>query len=493
MLAFRPIVIQNRPIETRASQPAMVLRMVLNSDPPQPAKPTGRIAARALTDAAIRALRDGESRTDGSLPVGAGRLMIECVKARGVLHRRWVFRHRSDSGVGKLRLGDYPVVGLDEARTRARTHIEQVRQGIDPRIAAFEQKQAVVKAQREKAALGSLRALLASYVAWLRASGKSSAREVELLFDRHVLRPWPQIAGMPARSITPEMMRDVLACMIKAGIGRQTNIARSYLNAAFVHGAHADLDPRRAAAQASTFRLASNPIQLLPRIAEFESARDRVLEDVELRHLWTTLAERKDELGAAIRCILLLGGQRFRQILRVKLTDYDRQQGTLRLVDPKGKRHKAVAHLLPVSRQVARELEDLVSINASGYVFSTTAGEKPIHHTTISAVIGVIAKLGSAGGSAYKPGDIRRTAETRLQALGVSRDVRAQLLSHGRTSGVQARHYERYDFLPEKRAALRLWEEHLASVVAGKAKTTARRQPSVAAVGVALEKVVESA
>jgi hypothetical protein len=182
-------ILQNRPIETRNCQPAMVLRMVLNSDPPASVKPSGRIAARALTDAAIRALRDGESRTYGSLPVGAGRLMIECVKVRGVLHRRWTLRHRSDSGVGKLRLGDYPAVGLDEARTKARTHIEQVRQGIDPRIAAFEQKQAVVKAEREKAALGSLRALLASYVAWLRASGKSSAQEVELLFDRHVLKP----------------------------------------------------------------------------------------------------------------------------------------------------------------------------------------------------------------------------------------------------------------------------------------------------------------
>jgi integrase len=493
MLALRPMGIQNHPIETRASQPAMVLRMVLNSGPAEPIKSTGRIAARALTDAAIRALRDGESRTDGSLPVGAGRLMIECVKVRGVLHRRWVFRHRFDTGVGKLRLGDYPAVGLDAARNKARTHIEQVRRGIDPRVAALEQKQAVVKAEREKAALGSLRALLASYVAWLTASGKSSAREVELLFNRHVLTPWPRFASLAARSITPEMMRDVLARMIQAGIGRQTNIARAYLNAAFVHGAHADLDPRRAAAQASTFRLTANPIQLLPRIAEFESARDRVLEDDELRHLWTTLSKRNDELGATIRCILLLGGQRFRQILRVKLSDYDRQQGTLRLIDPKGKRRKAVEHVLPVSRQVARELEALIAVNTSaGYMFSTTGGEKPIHHTTISSEIGVIAKLGSAARSAYKPGDIRRTTETRLQALGVSRDVRAQLLSHGRTSGVQARHYERYDFLPEKRAALQLWEEHLVSVVTDKLKMPARKQ-SATAVGAAFEEVADLA
>lgn len=466
--------LQNRLIETRTSQLAMVLRMVPNSDQRIPVKPSGRVAAKALTDAAIRALRDGETRTDGSLPVGAGRLMIECVKVRGVLHRRWIFRHRSEGGVGKLRLGDYPAVGLDDARNLARAHIEQVRQGIDPRIAAFEKKQAVVKAQREKAALGTLRALLASYVAWLRTSGKSSAREVELLFDRHVLKPWPQLAGMPARSITPEMMRDVLARMIKAGIGRQTNIVRSYLHAAFVHGAHADLDPRRAAAEASTFRLASNPMHLLPRIAEFENARDRVLEDDELRHLWTTLAKRDDALAATVRCIVLLGGQRFRQVLRVKCADYDQRQGTLHLTDPKGKRRKAVPHLLPVSPQVARELDALAVLNPSGYLFSTTGGEKPIHYTNITATIRAIARLGSAAELAYKPGDIRRTAETRLQALGVSRDVRAQLLSHGRTSGVQARHYERYDFLPEKRAALGLWEEHLQSVVTGVARPKSR-------------------
>jgi integrase len=443
----------------------MVLRMALKSKTLEPGRPTGRVAARTLTDAAIRAMRDGETRTDGSLPVGAGRLLIECVKARGVLHRRWIFRQRSDEGVRKLRLGDYPAIGLDEARKKARSHIEQVRSGIDPRLAAFEHKQAVMKAEREKAALGSFRNLLSAYVAWLRSNGKSSAREVELVFERHVLGTWPQFAAMPARSITAEMMRDVLARMIKAGIGRQTNVVRSYLHAAFVHGAHADLDPRRAAAQASTFRLASNPVALLPRIAEFESARERVLDDDELRFLWLTLSNRMDELAATLRCIVLLGGQRFRQVLRAKRSDYDRKAATLCLTDPKGKRRKAAVHVLPVSDRVARDLDQLLSLNSTGdCIFSTTGGEKPIHHTTISAEISRIAASASSKRPSYKPGDIRRTVETRLQALGVARDVRAQLLSHGRTSGVQARHYERYDFLREKSDALMRWEQHLQAI-----------------------------
>jgi hypothetical protein len=46
---------------------------------------------------------------------------------------------------------------------------------------------------------------------------------------------------------------------------------------------------------------------------------------------------------------------------------------------------------------------------------------------------------------------VRTTVETMLQKLGVDKEVRPHLLSHGRTRGVQGQHYERYDFLDEKR------------------------------------------
>jgi hypothetical protein len=40
---------------------------------------------------------------------------------------------------------------------------------------------------------------------------------------------------------------------------------------------------------------------------------------------------------------------------------------------------------------------------------------------------------------------IRRTAETLLASKGISRDIRAQIQSHG-LSGVQVRHYDRHDY-----------------------------------------------
>jgi hypothetical protein len=50
-----------------------------------------------------------------------------------------------------------------------------------------------------------------------------------------------------------------------------------------------------------------------------------------------------------------------------------------------------------------------------------------------------------------------------LAALKVSRDVRAQLLSHG-LSGVQNLHYDRHSYMDEKRAALLVWERHLGTI-----------------------------
>ena len=53
-----------------------------------------------------------------------------------------------------------------------------------------------------------------------------------------------------------------------------------------------------------------------------------------------------------------------------------------------------------------------------------------------------------------------------LAALGIHRDVRAQLLSHG-LGGVQERHYDRHSYADEKEAALVAWQARLRDVRAG--------------------------
>lgn len=442
--------------------------MATNPGKPQvPAQsPCGRVAARVLTEPAIRTLKAGQSRADGALPVGNGRLIVTCTKGHGRLRRTWTFRVRKADQNVEIVIGDQPAVSLDEARARAAELMQQVRDGVDIRTSkplARHRPQVTASARPTDGA--SFGALLDSYVETLRRDGKVSARDVRALFLRHVVEPWPDLVAMPAAQIEAPHVRDVLARMVHLGIRRQTNVLRAYLQAAYAHGAHSDLDPRRADGEASRFKLTGNPVSFVPRIAEYETIRDRVLTDAELISVWHGLGTLRSEVALTFRCTILLGGQRFRQLLRATWRDYSTASRVLTLLDPKGRRKAPMPHVLPVSDRVASMLEQLRSFNGKGeFIFSANAGKAPIHTATLSiafASIRTSSRAATVTASTMQGRDIRRSIETRLQALGVEREVRAQLLSHGRTSGVQQRHYERHEYLAEKAEALSLLESHI--------------------------------
>ena len=173
------------------------------------------------------------------------------------------------------------------------------------------------------------------------------------------------------------------------------------------------------------------------------------------------------------------------QLLRAKVGDFDPDTATLRLWDGKGKRTQPREHVLPlaphaagmvaalVARAKAREAErakqegrapELVGL----WLFSTH-GRVAMNPETVSNRAAEV--CAGIGGEPFNVRDIRRTVETMLAGLGISKDTRAQLLSHG-ISGVQAAHYDRHAYTDEKRAALVAWEGRLAAIV------QAERQPA---------------
>src|SRR5262249_25600895 len=60
--------------------------------------------------------------------------------------------------------------------------------------------------------------------------------------------------------------------------------------------------------------------------------------------------------------------------------------------------------------------------------------------------------------------DLRRTCDTGLAKLRVPPHIREAVLNHVRT-GTEARHYNRYDYLAEKREALEAWAQHVMAAV----------------------------
>jgi len=73
-----------------------------------------------------------------------------------------------------------------------------------------------------------------------------------------------------------------------------------------------------------------------------------------------------------------------------------------------------------------------------------------------------------SGGTNWRLHDLRRTAATGLQRLGVRLEVTEQVLNHvsGSRAGIVGV-YQRHDFALEKRAALDAWGNHVLALVEG--------------------------
>jgi integrase len=316
---------------------------------------------------------------------------------------------------------------------------------------------------------GTLAQLCGVYVDAMKAAKKESAKRVEQIFRRNVTKPFPLLAKAKANAITSDDVRRILARMVRAGITRQTNLTRAYLHAAFEHAAKSDNDPRTVAQAGVLFALTVNPVAAVPIIKEYERTLERTLTEAELRELWKALEGAPLVQRSVLRFNLALACQRPTQLLRAEWPAFDFRENTLLLRDPKG-RGGSRDHLLPLTEFALEQFKPVRDRNSLADHPFTADGSRAMTVETLSAAVAEVSKAlaKSHGFPTFQLRDLRRTSETMLQKLGIDKEVRAHLLSHGRTRGVQGKHYERYDFLPEKRQALERWAAHLQRIIEGK-------------------------
>ncbi|AXM97691.1 tyrosine-type recombinase/integrase [Pseudomonas plecoglossicida] len=433
-----------------------------------------------LTDSGIKkAIRDAKATgTDVWLTEagarGEGRL---CLRA-GKKGASFYFRYAAPDGKqARLPIGSYETLGLKEARAKAGDLSRLYQSGVRDLHAFVAQQRAeqaaaikAAVAQREKAerqaATGSLDALCTGYVAWLDAQGKQSAKDAKGVLDR-CMAASPDLAKRPANDVSHKDIAAMLAKLVEAGKGRAAGKLRSYLHAAYRAALQAEGDPTIPAGLHG-FELDKNPVALVAAkgLAKFNKARERVLTEAELKAFLSALDDRPGVQADTLHLLLLLGGQRVIQLLRAKPTDVDLDAGTVTLLDPKGARQQPRVHVVPVTAPAAVILK---KYQEGAWCFSTH-GRVPLRAETLTMLVADIsAKLvkDKVSKEPFRLSDLRRTCETMLARMGISKDVRAQLLSHG-IGGVQDRHYDKHDYLDEKRHALEAWAAKLESISSGK-------------------------
>ncbi len=277
-------------------------------------------------------------------------------------------------------------------------------------------------------------------------------RDFEGMFAKHIINAHPKIAHAPAKSVDAETWADALR-ELASNHPHTARKLRSYIKAAYTMAIKSPYD-LNINIKFKAFKIKSNPLNDIPPPKANKADKDALSAD-ELRTYWGLIRDLEGIKGAVLRLHLLTGGLRVLQLLRLKPNDITRDLFTL--YDIKGKRDEPSAYSTPITATARKDFDYLLSINPTGFVFSTNGG---ITNISPETVLHWAQKTVGDSIVNFKIKRIRSGIETLLSSKRVAKDIRGRLQSHGIT-GVQDVHYDDYDYLREKLNALKLIEKTL--------------------------------
>lgn len=390
-----------------------------------------------LTDTAVKRLQSRASPYrvfDGGEVSGFG---VQVTKAGA---KSWFLRYFLHGKRRYFTLGHYPHTGVAAARQKAREALATLERGIDP--------SAPVAAD-----YGTLESLLEAWLAHRDDAGRRRSGPV----DRMIRANCANLLALPANAITAADIRAALSAVHRRGARVLANRLRAHLHALYRYGLQHDNDPRTLH-RAVLFGLVANPVDAIPRDAGAERTGERVLTWAEIRQAWhsETLSWPARQ---AVR-LLLVFGCRVNEICAAPWSEFDILADLWTL--PAARSKNGREHLLPIPPLAAELLSELRDVIGGDWLFpwrNVASAQKPWGESALSHAVRV-------AGLDWIPRDLRRTWKTRTGESGVEKGIRDRVQNHA-LRDVSSRHYDRYAYLSEKRAALEQWGRELAVRVAG--------------------------
>jgi integrase len=356
------------------------------------------------------------------------------VSATGTRTFVMVYRFRGDWRRDSL--GQYPRLSLQEARAKAERARADLSEGKDPR-AGRETARPAPKTESFGAAVD---AFIAGYVK--RQNRESTAGETERLLRSVFVPVWER------RALGDIGKPDVLAVIDgimdrgKPSAARHAFAAiRKFFNWCTERGLIDD-----------------SPCRTIKPPAKARS-RERVLNDAELTLIWEAAAAQGIPFGTIVQ-LLMLTAQRRGEVVGMRWDELELDAGMWTIPGSRTKNHKP--HVVPLTPTAVTILRKTPHHVGSPFVFPARGKpDQPYSgyskgKRTLDAAIGL---------HDWTLHDLRRTAATGMARLGVPPHVVERILNHtAGTFGGVAGVYNRFQYLPEMREALKLWEAQLASI-----------------------------
>jgi integrase len=408
------------------------------------------VTRRLLTDRTLKSLKPKSAPydfPDGEVPGLKARVMPSGERSFVL-----VARYPASRNPTRRSLGSYGELTIAEARNKARTWRELLRKGIDPAAAEHAQRQQELRRQKN-----SFAAVAEEFIR-RHVSKTRKAAIVERELRREFVDRWGE------RPITDITQHDVVA-VIDAAVDRDApyqahNLlghVRTLFNWAIARG---------------IYGLDRSPCDRMRPAAVIgkKLARQRILNDDEIRSLWAACDAVGYPYGPLFR-LLLITGQRKSEVAEAQWSEFDLDK---KLWTIPATRMKADApHVVPLSAAAIAVLCDLPRFKSGElFLFSTTFGKKPVSgfskaKTRLDRVM--LEKLHRLAGhkhakiESFVIHDIRRTVRTGLSALPIPDLVRELVIAH--TKPGLHKVYDQFGYLDAKAHALDLWAGRLRDII----------------------------
>ena len=337
----------------------------------------------------------------------------------------------------RVTLGQWPAVGLAQAREEARMVKAEVRSGIDPR-ARRAGAHAAAKAEAQVKARKTFRAIAENYIN-RECSRLKRGREYEAAIRRELLPTWGARPIADLRRLHLIELTDALLDASKPMAAyRVHEIAKRILNWAVERGE----------IEASPFATMKPPA---PKVM-----RDRVLKPDEIKPVWEAWGAMDYPFGPLGK-LLLMTAQRLNEVAQMQWCEIDRDNALW--VMPADRTKSGRETEVPLSSLALEILDDLPRFTEGDYVFTATSGQRPVSgfsrmKTRADDLSGV---------SGWRLHDLRRTARTGLAEIGIPEIIAEMVMNHA-PRNVLAKIYNRHEYAAEKRDALERWANRLREI-----------------------------
>jgi integrase len=262
-----------------------------------------------------------------------------------------------------------------------------------------------------------------------------------------------------ASDITKGDIIEILHVIAGRGSEIMANRMRSYLSAMFEYGMVFD-DSTESIAKHTQFFIQSNPVSKVQRIVKNEKRGDRSLNEDEVRIFWRALD--KSEMSVfrinAFK-LMLLTGSRVKEIADLRWNEIDYSDQTINLPPERTKNNRA--HIIPINETMLKIIDNNPRLNEI-YLFPAVNNKESQKVDGFSQALSRL--LEKTGIKKFTPRDLRRTFKTLTGKAGISKEIRDRLQNHS-LQDVSSLHYDKYDYLKEKRDAMKIWNDFFMGIL----------------------------